>query len=215
MLRKRIPSVEQILVVYPYAVEGGFTVVSKTPATGLYDAHFGLIMNTTTPCHEGYIKATPSALPQQRSDIPMDTDARCTEPATKSNSRGSQNAPPRAPANYDSPVVASYDPMTQKLTWGAPSTADVGRYRGSSITRRGVVEVAVPPAPDGALADATTDSATPTAPRSSLRSRFALLVALVLVIVGCLVSLGVLLITEDDAADDSQQLGSRRPSARS
>ena len=65
------------------------------------------------------------------------------------------------------------------------------------------MEVAVPPAPDGALADATTDSATPTAPRSSRRSRFALLVALVLVIVGCLVSLGVLLVTEDDAADDS------------
>ena len=122
-LRKRIPHVEQILVVYPYAVEGGFTVVSKTPATGLYDAHFGLIMTTTTPCHEGYIEGNAKRAPQQRSDIPMDTDARCTEPATKSNPRGAQNAPQRAPANYDSPVVASYDPMTQKLTWGAPSTA--------------------------------------------------------------------------------------------
>ena len=30
--------------IYPYVVEGGFTVVSKSPDTGLYDAHFGLIL---------------------------------------------------------------------------------------------------------------------------------------------------------------------------
>jgi phospholipid/cholesterol/gamma-HCH transport system substrate-binding protein len=121
-LRKRIPHIQQILVVYPYAVEGGFTVVSKTPATGLYDAHFGLILNSTTPCHEGYTNT--KRAPQQRGNTPMDTGARCTEPATMSNPRGSQNAPPRAPANYETPVVASYDPTTEKLTWGAPTTAE-------------------------------------------------------------------------------------------
>ena len=63
--------------------------------------------------------------------------------------------------------------------------------------------MAVPPAPDGALADATTDSATPSDSRTTSRSRFALLVASVLVIVGCLVSLGVLLAKEDDAADNA------------
>ena len=56
----------------------------------------------------------------------MDTDARCNEPAPPSNPRGEQNIPPRAPADYDGPVVASYDPTTSKLTWGDPSTL-VGR----------------------------------------------------------------------------------------
>ncbi len=70
MIQKRLPGVEQLLVVYPYVVEGSFTVVSKTPATGLYDAHFGLIINTTTPCYEGYDpadKRAPAAA-QQPSD---------------------------------------------------------------------------------------------------------------------------------------------------
>jgi Mce-associated membrane protein len=62
--------------------------------------------------------------------------------------------------------------------------------------------VAVPPAPDGAVADASTDSATPSSPRSS-RSRSALLLAFVLVIVGCLASLGFLLVTKGKAADAS------------
>ena len=31
---KHLPGIRQILVVYPYVVEGGFTVVSKSPATG-------------------------------------------------------------------------------------------------------------------------------------------------------------------------------------
>lgn len=60
--------------------------------------------------------------------------------------------------------------------------------------------MAVPPAPDGELA--STDSATPSAPRST-RSRSALLVAFVAVIVGCLVSLGILLVTSDDEPADT------------
>ncbi len=44
-----LPGIEQLLVVYPYIVEGGYTVVSKSPDTGLYDAHFGLILTTHPP----------------------------------------------------------------------------------------------------------------------------------------------------------------------
>ena len=36
---KHLDGVEQILVVYPYVVQGGFTVVSKSRDSGLYDAH--------------------------------------------------------------------------------------------------------------------------------------------------------------------------------
>ena len=49
-----------MLVVYPYVVEGGYTVVAKDPLTGLYDAHFGLVLTQNPPvCHQGY--GTPAA----------------------------------------------------------------------------------------------------------------------------------------------------------
>ena len=52
---KHLDGIEQILVLYPYVVEGGFTVVSKSPDTGLYDAHFGMILQQDPHvCNEGY-----------------------------------------------------------------------------------------------------------------------------------------------------------------
>jgi phospholipid/cholesterol/gamma-HCH transport system substrate-binding protein len=126
---KRLDGIKQLLVIYPYAVEGGFTVASKSPDTGLYDAHFGLILTTQKVCHRGY-ESTDTRLPQDGSNAPMNVNARCDEPATESNPRGAQNAPERAPASYAEaaaqPVVASFDPETGKLTWGDPSATDAG-----------------------------------------------------------------------------------------
>ena len=51
---KHLDGIKQVLVLYPYVVEGGFTVVSKTPDTGLYDAHFGMIITNQPVCHQGY-----------------------------------------------------------------------------------------------------------------------------------------------------------------
>ena len=67
---KHLDGIKQVLVIYPYVVEGGFTVVSKTPDTGLYDAHFGLIMTTQKVCHGGYGSTDPPAATgrQQRAD---------------------------------------------------------------------------------------------------------------------------------------------------
>lgn len=113
---KHLPGIEQMLVIYPYVVEGGFTVVSKSPDTGLYDAHFGLIITDNPVCHRGY-ESTDTRPPQDGSDRPMNTKAGCTEPATMSNPRGPQNLP-RAGAAYRAPV-ASYDPDTGKVRWGA------------------------------------------------------------------------------------------------
>ena len=56
---KHLPGIRQVLVVYPYVVEGGFTVVSKSPETGLYDAHFGLVL-TNDP------HGVPRRLPEHR-----------------------------------------------------------------------------------------------------------------------------------------------------
>ncbi len=132
---RNIPGIRQVLVIYPYVVEGGFTVVSKSPETGLYDAHFGMIMTDNKVCHDGY-QSTDTRPPQNGDNRPMNTDARCTEPPTVSNARGAQNAPGRragvayrAPFADSSAPVASYDPETGKLTWGAdvaPELAPTG-----------------------------------------------------------------------------------------
>jgi phospholipid/cholesterol/gamma-HCH transport system substrate-binding protein len=114
-----LDGIEQVLVVYPYVVEGGFTVVSKSPG-GLYDAHFGLITQEEPHvCNHGY-ESTNVRKPQDGSNAPMNMDARCLEPAAQSNARGAQHAPPpRAAASYDdAPVVATYDPDTGGLRWG-------------------------------------------------------------------------------------------------
>ncbi len=121
----RLPGVEQLLVVYPYVVEGGFTVVAKDPVTDLYDAHFGLVLTTDPPvCHRGY-ESTDTRPPQDGTNRPMNESAHCAEPATQSNARGAQNAP--RPAAAYRPPVAGYDAGTGRLTWGdAVPTAPPG-----------------------------------------------------------------------------------------
>jgi phospholipid/cholesterol/gamma-HCH transport system substrate-binding protein len=117
----RLDGVEQMLVLYPYVVEGGFTVVSKTPATGNYDAHFGMIM-TEQPhvCHGGY-EGTDRRSPLDGSNRPMNMSAGCTESAAQSNARGAQHAP-RAAASYGDPIAA-YDREAGTITWGEREAA--------------------------------------------------------------------------------------------
>ncbi len=115
---RNLPGVEQLLVVYPYVVEGGFTVVSKSPDTGLYDAHFGLILTTKPVCTSGY-GGTDRRIPQDVADRPLNTEARCTEPAARSNARGPQHLARRAPTGYREDPVAAYDPQSGDLRWGA------------------------------------------------------------------------------------------------
>jgi phospholipid/cholesterol/gamma-HCH transport system substrate-binding protein len=114
----RLHGIEQVLVLYPYVVEGGYTVVSKDPVSGLYDAHFGLVL-TQDPhvCTEGY-QTTPKRPPQELEEVPFNTAAHCAEPASQSSARGAQHAP--APLNR-APVVATYDPRTARL---APAKED-------------------------------------------------------------------------------------------
>ncbi len=56
-----LDGVEHLLVVYPHVVEAGFTVVSKDPETGKYDAHFGLVLTPHQLCHNGYQAPTSAA----------------------------------------------------------------------------------------------------------------------------------------------------------
>ena len=105
----RLHGLEQVLVLYPYVVEGGYTVVAKDPMSGLYDAHFGMIM-TQEPhvCTNGY-QTTEKRPPQDLSEVPFNTAAHCAEPSTQSSARGAQHAP--APLNR-APVIATYDAKT-------------------------------------------------------------------------------------------------------
>lgn len=115
---KHLPGLRQVLVLYPYVVEGGFTVVSKSPDTGLYDAHFGMVLTNDPPvCHNGY-QSTDTRPPQDGSNRPMNTQAHCAEPASQSNPRGAQHAPADRPGAAYRVPVASFDPTTHRLTWG-------------------------------------------------------------------------------------------------
>lgn len=112
---KRLDGIEQLLVIYPYVVEGGFTVVAKGD-DGLYNAHFGLVLTSDPPvCRRGYLPESQQRTPEERANAPMVMNARCAEPATESNPRGAQNVP--------RPPVASYDPETGKLAWGRAAAA--------------------------------------------------------------------------------------------
>jgi phospholipid/cholesterol/gamma-HCH transport system substrate-binding protein len=123
---KHLPGLRQVLVLYPYVVEGGFTVVSRSPETGLYDAHFGMVLtNDPQVCHNGY-QSTDTRPPQDGSNRHMNMQAHCAEPPTQSDPRGAQNAPSNRPgATYRTPI-AWFDPTTHRLTWGSrvPSALD-------------------------------------------------------------------------------------------
>ena len=116
---QHLPGLRQVLVLYPYVVEGGFTVLDKNKA-GHYDAHFGLVLTSAKLCKGGY-EGTEKRPPQDGSNKAMNTGARCAEPITESNARGAQNLRRAAPGpSGDAPAVAAYDSATGRLQWGDP-----------------------------------------------------------------------------------------------
>lgn len=113
---KHLDGIEQLLVIYPYVVEGGFTVVSKSPGTGLYDAHFGMVLTQDPPiCTKGY-EGTDRRSPLDGSNRPMKEDTRCTAPASQTNARGAQNIQAPRPATGWGPADFAYDPDTGNVT---------------------------------------------------------------------------------------------------
>jgi len=114
---RHLDGLEQLLVLYPYVVEGGFTVVSKDPVSDKYNAHFGMIETEHELCHRGYDGVADKRGPQETGNRPMKTTVRCRESAAESNARGSQHAPAprgRAAAAYDGLVVL-HDAETGEL----------------------------------------------------------------------------------------------------
>lgn len=111
---KHIAGLSQVLVIYPYIVEGGFSVVDKSNVDkGQFDAHFGMILSDTKPCENGY-QGTVERGPNDRfTDPGMNVNARCIDPPTVSNPRGAQNL---NRAGYAVPD-AYFDSDTGKLTF--------------------------------------------------------------------------------------------------
>ena len=133
---KHLDGIRQLLVLYPYVVEGGFSTVGKGP-DGKYDAEFGLVLQNDPPtCKKGY-ESTKVRSPQDRKDIPMNEKAHCSEPGSKSNARGAQHAPNRAPASYRAPVVATYDETSGKVTWTDEDPAASVSYTGGAFASFG------------------------------------------------------------------------------
>jgi phospholipid/cholesterol/gamma-HCH transport system substrate-binding protein len=112
----RLDGLEQMLIIYPAAVMGGYIVPARDKGTGHYDAHFGLVLGLSpAACREGY-GGTDKRVPQDTRDIPANTKASCTADRSSGvNVRGSQNAPkPRSSVPLSrAGLPASYDPSTR------------------------------------------------------------------------------------------------------
>lgn len=121
VVTQHVDGINQVLTLYPYIVEAGVTVVARSPETGKFDAHFGLILATTRPCTQGY-EGTDKRPPQDRfTNAPMNTDARCTAPPNV-NPRGAQNLPPRV--GTFGRADAFFDPETGEVTYTDPADTD-------------------------------------------------------------------------------------------
>jgi phospholipid/cholesterol/gamma-HCH transport system substrate-binding protein len=86
----RLDGIQTILVIYPAAVAGGYTV---TPGDGT--AHFGLVLNLDDPpsCRAGY-EGTKIRRPSETGPSTINTGARCAMPRGSVTSvRGAQNTP--------------------------------------------------------------------------------------------------------------------------
>lgn len=119
---RNLDGLRTVLIAFPYVVEGSYSVVSKGD-DGKYIASFGLqFTNFPMVCHKGY-EGTDRRPPTNGDWREMAVDAHCEEPLP-ANSRGAQWAPRPAPAG-SSPVVASFDQSTGKVTWtdDAPAPA--------------------------------------------------------------------------------------------
>jgi len=91
IVRVRLKGLQQVLILYPYVVRGGYTVIAPEPGTGRYTAHFGLQLSLAPrACRKGYGQTT-KRTPEDVEPTPPNTDARCADATT--TMRGAHNAP--------------------------------------------------------------------------------------------------------------------------
>lgn len=109
-----IKGLRQILVLYPYMVSGGYTVLASH-GNGIFNARFGMILQQKPPvCINGYHYKTEFRQPYDLSPANLDTTAHCIDPPSQTDARGANQAPRAAATDYRAPV-ATYD--QGKVTW--------------------------------------------------------------------------------------------------
>lgn len=114
-----IAGTRQILVLYPYMVAGGYTVLAKKP-DGTINSRFGMILTQSPPvCTNGY--HTPMRDPYDLTPAQLVTTNHCTDPPTQTDARGASQAPAPAAVSYRAPV-ATYADGT--LTWNTQDSSD-------------------------------------------------------------------------------------------
>lgn len=118
-LSRRTAGLQAIYILYPYLVQGSYSVVDKGP-DGRYDASFGLVL-TPSPkaCEAGYTAA--ERPPEDRTTQELDVATDCTDPDLVP--RGSRTSSVNRP-----PAASEGKPSTEgENTWSAlllgPSTA--------------------------------------------------------------------------------------------
>lgn len=126
---KHLKGIRQLLVLFPYVVAGGFTVLAKNDQ-GRYDSRFGLIVTEEGKvCEKGY-EGTDRRSPRNRGDRPMKTNVGCADGGT--TFRSAEKSPSnRAGATYRSPV-ATYDAKTGDVTWADQDTSAKVVYDGGA-----------------------------------------------------------------------------------
>ena len=138
---ENIDGLRTLFIAYPILLEGSFGVVAKNSTTGHYETHVGLILGTTTPCYAGY-EGTQTRSPSNLEDWDFNLGAKCTEPPTKSNPRGTQNLPRVHPdldgvPDAGEPIIGTFDAETGEFEPGE------GASRQESLAPSG--NVAPPP----------------------------------------------------------------------
>lgn len=121
-----LKGINQILVMYPHMVAGGYTVAARDNE-GHYNARFGLVLTQQAhTCTEGYDQSEVRT-PQEQEDKPMNEDARCTEPVRSGinwiNPRGAQHAPDHGRAAAFGQPIATYDAATGTVEWNGSATS--------------------------------------------------------------------------------------------
>ncbi|MDO9378213.1 MAG: MlaD family protein [Nocardioidaceae bacterium] len=110
----RLDGIRGLLILYPYVLQGGWSVVAPDGA-GNFDAHFGLAI-TTDPkiCtdRDGYRPMRP---PADTSPETFDQKVECTLPADTSVPRAPKNADLPAPDLNRSDVVGVYDDQARTV----------------------------------------------------------------------------------------------------
>ncbi|HEY8454184.1 MAG TPA: MlaD family protein [Actinopolymorphaceae bacterium] len=132
IVRARLAGVKHILILYPYVVRGGYTVVTQDARDGGYTAHFGLQLALIPgACRQGY-EGTEKRPPEKVEPTPANTGVRCTDAST--NQRGAQWAPPPDEEDGGSGGVtvepAAYDPSSGRVQLPNGQTARIGSLGG-------------------------------------------------------------------------------------